>query len=84
MLLRLTVIGIVLGAVALAQTDRGTLTGVIADPAGAVIPNAAIELRGVETGTVYPAVTRPRATIPFRNCRLERTSLQSLFPGLRS
>ncbi len=42
---------------AFAQSDRGTLTGTISDPAGAVIANAAIEARHVETGTVYPAVS---------------------------
>src|SRR5437868_98838 len=38
---------------AFAQTDRGTITGTIADPAGAVVASAAIEVRNVETGAVY-------------------------------
>src|ERR1700732_2708982 len=37
-----------------AQGDRGSITGTIADPAGAVIANATVEARHVETGTVYP------------------------------
>src|SRR5258708_6132357 len=36
-----------------AQSDRGTITGTIADPAGAVVASAAIEVRNVETGAVY-------------------------------
>jgi hypothetical protein len=40
---------------AFAQSDRGTITGTVSDPAGAVIPNAAIEARNVDTGAVYPA-----------------------------
>lgn len=36
-----------------AQGDRGTITGTIADPGGAVVANAAIEARHVATGTVY-------------------------------
>jgi len=39
---------------ALAQSDRGTITGTIADPEGAVIANAAIEAKNVATGAVYP------------------------------
>ena len=33
-----------------AQGDRGTITGTVTDPAGAVIANAAIEVRNSETG----------------------------------
>ncbi len=39
---------------AFAQSDRGTITGTIADPGGAVIANAGIEARNVATGAVYP------------------------------
>jgi hypothetical protein len=42
-----------LAAVALAQSDRGTITGAIADPAGAVVPNAKIEVRNMETNAVF-------------------------------
>src|ERR1700730_9244363 len=35
------------------QSDRGTITGTIADPAGAVVANAPIEVRNLETGAVY-------------------------------
>ena len=36
-----------------AQTDRGTMTGTVSDPAGAVIANAPIEAKSVATGAVY-------------------------------
>src|SRR6202167_2561905 len=42
---------------AFAQTDRGTITGTITDPAGAVIANAPIEARNIATGAVYPAAS---------------------------
>src|SRR5712692_5650223 len=38
---------------AFAQTDRGTITGTIADPAGAVVAGAKVEARNVDTGTLY-------------------------------
>ncbi len=39
----------------LAQTDRGTITGTVADPAGAVVANAVVEAKNTDTGTVYQA-----------------------------
>jgi hypothetical protein len=41
----------------LAQSDRGTLTGTVADPAGALVPNASLSLKNIETGAVYEART---------------------------
>src|SRR5215469_10816396 len=38
---------------AFAQSDRGTITGTIADPAGAVVANAPIEVKNIETGAIY-------------------------------
>src|SRR5438477_12525544 len=40
-----------------AQTDRGTITGTISDPAGAVVASAAIQARNIETGAVYEGAT---------------------------
>jgi hypothetical protein len=40
-------------AALLAQSDRGTITGTIIDPAGAVIPNTKVQVRNMETGAVY-------------------------------
>jgi Carboxypeptidase regulatory-like domain/TonB dependent receptor len=40
---------------AFAQTDRGTITGTVSDPAGAVVPNATVEARNSESGTLYKA-----------------------------
>jgi hypothetical protein len=44
-------------SVAFAQSDRGTITGTISDPAGAIIAGAAIEARNVATGALYPAAS---------------------------
>src|SRR5690242_13506169 len=40
-----------------AQTANGTITGVVTDPAGAVVANAPVDLRNTETGVVLRAVT---------------------------
>ena len=49
------VCAVVLGFSAFGQSDRGTITGTISDPAGAVIPNAPVEAKNVQTGAVYQA-----------------------------
>ncbi|HSP70502.1 MAG TPA: TonB-dependent receptor, partial [Bryobacteraceae bacterium] len=44
---------LLLAMTAVAQSDRGTITGTVADPAGAVVANAPIQAKNVETGVVY-------------------------------
>jgi hypothetical protein len=48
---------LVLSAIAFAQSDRGTITGTVTDPAGAVIPGATIKAKNTATGVEYPAAT---------------------------
>jgi hypothetical protein len=43
--------------VALAQNDRGTITGIVMDPANASVPGAAIVARNMQTGVQYEAAT---------------------------
>jgi len=40
-----------------AQSDRGTVTGTVTDPAGAVIASASIVARNIETGVTYQSAT---------------------------
>lgn len=42
---------------AVAQTNLGTITGTITDPAGAVVPNAPVVARNVATDAIYPAAS---------------------------
>src|SRR5215469_10802638 len=46
-----------LSGLAFAQSGRGSITGVITDPAGAVVAAVAIEARNTATGGVYQAVS---------------------------
>ena len=57
---------------AFAQGDRGTITGTVSDPAGAVVPAAAVSARNTETG-----VTNETQTTATGNY-----TLNSLPPGL--
>ena len=40
-----------------AQTDRGTITGTVSDPAGAVVPGAIVVATNKETGSVLLITT---------------------------
>jgi Carboxypeptidase regulatory-like domain len=52
--------------VVFAQSDRGTITGTISDPAGAVVANAMVQATNSDTGGVYPVAssTTGNYTIP--------------------
>jgi hypothetical protein len=43
--------------VAFAQGSRGSITGTVTDPAGAVVAGVAVEGRSVESGSLFPTVT---------------------------
>jgi len=43
--------------VVFAQSDRGTITGTVADPAGAVVANAPIEAKNSQTGAAFQAAS---------------------------
>ena len=45
----------VIALTASAQSDRGSITGAISDPSGAVVAAASIEAKNVDNGTVYTA-----------------------------
>jgi hypothetical protein len=55
--LSLSVCFLLLAVCVFAQSDRGTITGTVSDPAGALVPNAAIQGRNVETGVTYEGAT---------------------------
>jgi len=46
---------LLLASTAFAQTDRGTITGTVLDPAGAVVPGATIEAKNTATSQTYNA-----------------------------
>lgn len=46
-----------MAASALAQGDRGAISGLVTDPAGASVPNATVTLRNLDTGSEYQTVT---------------------------
>ncbi len=53
--------------IAFGQAARGTLTGTITDPAGAVIPGASIELKNSDTGALYQAASTSTGNYALAN-----------------
>jgi hypothetical protein len=56
-LLTLALCTVLLSGLAFGQTANGTITGVVKDPAGAVVANTAVQIRNTETGIASSTVT---------------------------
>jgi hypothetical protein len=68
---------------AFAQSDRGTITGTILDPAGAVISSAAIEARNIATGAVYPAASSGTGNYTIAQLPVGAYQLSVTVPGFK-
>jgi carboxypeptidase family protein/TonB-dependent receptor-like protein len=66
-----------------AQSDRGTITGAIADPAGAVVANAAIEARNVATGAVYQSASSGTGNYTIAQLPAGAYELSVTVPGFK-
>lgn len=52
-----TICLLILATATFAQSDRGTITGAVKDPAGAVVARADVIVRNIASGTEYKTVT---------------------------
>ena len=66
-----------------AQTDRGTITGTILDPAGAVVPSASIAARNVATNETYNAGTTGTGNYTLANLPAGAYELTVNAPGFK-
>ena len=66
-----------------AQTDRGTITGTVSDPAGAVVANAAIEARNSGTGAVYQVASSATGNYTIPNLPTGTYDLSVIVPGFK-
>jgi hypothetical protein len=74
---------LLLNRAALGQGDRGTVTGTVSDPAGAVIAGAAIELRNAETGVVYQTATTATGNYTVAQIPVGAYELSVTVPGFK-
>ena len=72
-----------LALAAFAQTDRGTITGTVTDPAGAVVPNAPVEAKNVATDAVYPAATSGTGNYTIAQLPAGNYQLTVTVPGFK-
>src|ERR1700693_4014035 len=68
---------------AFAQSDRGTITGTVADPAGAVVANAPIQGKNVETGVVYSAATSTTGNYTLVQLPVGTYEISVVVPGFK-
>lgn len=77
-------VGACLLALALyAQSDRGTITGTVADPAGAVVAGAPIEIRNIETGVVSRAASSATGNYTLAQLPAGQYELSVTVPGFK-
>src|SRR5438094_6192863 len=67
----------------LAQTDRGTLTGTVSDPSGAVIPGVSIEAKNVQTGATYQAGSSETGNYTLTQLPAGTYELSATLPGFK-
>src|SRR6185436_20640866 len=65
------------------QTDRGTITGTVVDPTGAVVANAKIEAKNIETGTVSEAVSTTTGNFTIPQLPAAAYELSVAVPGFK-
>ncbi len=58
-----------------AQTSGGTIAGTVIDPSGALVPNAAVQATGVDTGSIYNTVSTSAGTFQLPQMQLGRYNL---------
>ena len=66
-----------------AQTDRGTITGTVSDPAGAVIANAAVEAKNTESGSIFQAGTSATGNYTLAQMPVGTYEISVTVPGFK-
>ncbi|MBV8844482.1 MAG: TonB-dependent receptor [Bryobacterales bacterium] len=61
----------------------GTLTGVISDPGGAVVPNAPVQARHTESGVVYQGATSATGNYTFSELPAGTYEIEASVPGFK-
>ncbi len=74
---------LVVAGAAIAQSDRGTITGTVSDPAGAVIAGAGIELKNINTGAVYQAQSSSTGNYTIGQLPAGKYQMSSSVPGFK-
>ena len=71
------------GWAAFAQSDRGTITGTVSDPVGAVVNGAAIEIRNTQTGATYQAASSATGNYTLAQLPAGSYEISVIVPGFK-
>jgi hypothetical protein len=71
------------GAVALFAQDRGTITGTLTDPAGAVVANASVEAKNQETGLTYQGASTSTGSYTIVQLPVGVYEISAAVPGFK-
>jgi len=75
---------IVCAPTAAAQFDRGTITGTVTDPSGALVPQAQITATNMDTGVPTQGVTNEVGLYRFSNIPIGRYEIKISAPGFKT
>ena len=82
--LLLTALGLVAGVPVAAQSGRGTLTGLVMDTSGAIIPGASLTLKEIGTGSSYDSLSSGQGLYTFPELQPGIYTLSVTFPKFES
>jgi len=74
---------LLIASAAWAQSDRGTITGTVADASGAMIPDAPIEAKNIETGAVYQAASSDTGNYTLAQLPVGTYQIAVTVPGFK-
>jgi hypothetical protein len=69
---------------ALAQMDQGSITGLVQDPTGAVVPNAQVTLTNVDTGLTLQTQTDASGNYVFSPIKIGKYKVSVSSPGFET
>src|SRR5690242_19256262 len=69
---------------AVSQTSRGTVTGIVSDPSSATVPNATVEITNVQTGVVRTTSTNEAGLYRFDAVDLGEYTLKVTMAGFQT
>lgn len=78
------IVCLILGGMAFAQSDRGSIAGTVTDTSGAVIGGASIEIRGTATGNVYMTTSTPEGIYRIPDIAIGRYDVTVKAPGFKA
>ena len=83
-LIALCAVVLLLGSVALAQTNQGQIAGNVLDSTGAVVPNATVTAKSEQTGSIYSTVSTSAGSYRFPSIQLGRYVITTTARGFKS